>query len=93
VRLVADGFGTLGCSVSAPLETAEGSVRAAECLQHEVVLRMHAVRRHAAITRVHALGEQWVQHITLGNAPNDFFWVGDAKECLFAHHNMKPINT
>jgi hypothetical protein len=54
---------------------------------------MHAVRRHAAITRVHALGEQWVQHITLGNAPNDFFWVGDAKECLFAHHNMKPINT
>lgn len=93
VRLVADGFGTLGCSVSAPLETAEGSVRAAECLQHEVVLRMHAVRRYAAITRVIAMGEQWVQHITLGNAPTDFFWVGDAKECLFAHHNMKPINT
>jgi hypothetical protein len=90
VRIVADGFGTLGCSVSAPMQSPAGSVLAQDSLAREVVVRAAGEGKHATITDLRGLGEQWVQHITLANAPDDFFWTGDAKDCLFAHHNLKP---
>lgn len=90
VRLVADGFGTLGCSVSAPMQLREGSALSIACLAREVVVSRAGTRGHAVVTDLHDLGDQWVQHITLANAPDDFFWTGDAKDTLFGHHNAKP---
>lgn len=90
VRLVADGFGTLGCSISAPMQLREGSALSIDCLAREVVVRLAAERGHAVITELRDLGDQRVQHITLANAPDDFFWTGDAKDALFGHHNAKP---
>ena len=90
VRLVADGFGTLGCSISAPMQLRDGSALSIDCLDREVVARAAGVCGHVAVTVLRNLGDQWVQHITLGNAPDDFFWTGDAKDALFGHHNLKP---
>lgn len=90
VRLVADGFGTLGCSISAPMQLREGSALSIDCLDREVVARAAGVCGHVVVTALRNLGDQWVQHITLANAPDDFFWTGDAKDALFGHHNNKP---
>jgi len=90
VRLVAEGFGTLGCSVSAPMQLRDGSALSIACLAREVVVSRAGACGHAVVTDLHDLGDQWVQHITLANAPDDFFWTGDAKDALFGHHNAKP---
>jgi hypothetical protein len=90
VRLVADGFGTLGCSISAPMQLRDGRALARDCLDREVVAQLHGKRAHALVNDLRGLEHQWVQHITLANAPDDFYLVGDSKDCLFAHHNMKP---
>lgn len=86
VRVVVQGHGTLGCSASAPLKARDGAPRAADAKgRHVLILRNEP--SHAVVTEVCDLGEQWVQHIT---CQNEFYWVGDSKDCLFAHHNMKP---
>lgn len=85
VRLVSK-LGTLGCSTSAPMKTRQGTVVAPECAGKDV-LALTTEPRHAHVDKVLPLGEDWVQHIT---CQNDFFWTGDSKACLLAHHNLKP---
>lgn len=88
VRVIARG-GTLGCSDVAPLKTKGARVLARDAKGIEVLTRGDAVR-HADVIDVLDIGEQWVQHITIHDEPNDFFWTGDSKSFLFAHHNLKP---
>ena len=88
VRVVVRGSGTLGCSVSAPLRVKDGDVLAADALGRRVLVKTQE-QRYCRVSEVRDLGMQWVQHISM-EGPIHYFWTGDAKDCLFAHHNIKP---
>lgn len=85
VRLISNR-GTLGCSATAPIKTRQGVVNAPECAGKDAMVLTEGAT-HTRVQQALPIGEEWVQHIT---CQNDFFWTGDSKDCLFAHHNMKP---
>lgn len=87
VRLVIHGAGTLGCSVTAPIKGKHGDILAADALDEKVLI-WRIDQRYCRVSAVHPLGMQAVQHISV-EGPEHHFWTGDAKECLFAHHNTK----
>lgn len=85
VRVVTRG-GTLGCSDVAPLKTQAGHVNAIDA-RGESLLARATMERYDEVVDVIDLGDQWVQHIACQDA---FFWAGDSKHYLLAHHNLKP---
>ena len=82
----ADG-GSLTCSAEAPIGTVgKGVVRASLAHEHTADC-LHAGQAFGNyISTVQTRGEGWVIHLTV---EDEFFWVGDTPDFLFAHHNRK----
>jgi predicted phage tail protein len=89
---VSDKHGrSLTCSPSAPLELADSAgdcVLAPQAAGSVVRIRAGSISTSTRVGRVEDAGDGYVQHITCQNA---CFWTGDDPECLFGHHNLKPL--
>jgi len=83
------GDGTLTCSLSAPLQDANGVMVLAPAAAYRILCAMSVhgltTRLVSAVTR---MGAGRIQHIT---CENDYFWAGDDPRLMLAHHNMKKI--
>ena len=80
--------GSLTCSDTAPIGCYPGgTVAAVDAFDHTADCLVAGRAGGNYIDQVTDEGDGWVQHLTV---ENDYFWCGDTKDFLFAHHNRKP---
>ncbi len=91
-RITTVGGVTLVCSKTAPIPTPDGLILAPNLLRLNVAVRRQVNGVISTIweevEQVDELGENDIQHITVGNK---CFWAGEKQGAYILHHNCKNV--
>lgn len=95
VETIASNGARFRCSITAPMATTAGEVKAPDLRGYRAKLKVDGVNTALPVVDVRTIGDQLVRHITVRVRGREtvwsdrYFWIGGGDGTFWGHHNAK----